>query len=107
MREVLWSALHVENWTEFAWVMIGLTGQLLFTARFLVQWLASEREKRSVIPIAFWYFSLGGGIVLFTYALWRKDPVFILGQSMGLVIYARNLWLIHAERHRSPTSLRS
>lgn len=106
MREVLWSALNVQNWTEFSWVLIGLTGQLLFTARFLVQWLASEREKRSIIPIAFWYFSLGGGIVLFTYALWRKDPVFILGQSMGLVIYARNLWLIHAERHRSAASLR-
>jgi lipid-A-disaccharide synthase-like uncharacterized protein len=107
MREVLWSALHVESWAEFSWVMIGLTGQLLFTARFLVQWLASEREKRSVIPIAFWYFSLAGGVVLFAYALWRKDPVFILGQSMGLIIYARNLWLIHAERHRSPGSLHS
>ncbi len=107
MREALWSALHVENWTEFTWVMIGLTGQLLFTARFLVQWLASEREKRSIIPVAFWYFSLGGGIVLFTYALWRRDPVFILGQSMGLVIYVRNLWLIHAERNRSPDPTRS
>jgi lipid-A-disaccharide synthase-like uncharacterized protein len=107
MREALWSALHVENWTEFTWVMIGLTGQLLFTARFLVQWLASEREKRSVIPIAFWYFSLAGGVVLFTYALWRRDPVFILGQSMGLVIYARNLWLIHAERNNSSDPLRT
>lgn len=100
MRELIWSALHVESWAEFTWVMVGLTGQLLFTARFLVQWLASERERRSVIPIAFWYFSLAGGMVLFSYAVWRRDPVFILGQSMGLVIYARNLWLIHAERHR-------
>jgi lipid-A-disaccharide synthase-like uncharacterized protein len=107
MREVLWSALHVESWAEFSWVMIGLTGQLLFTARFLVQWLASEREKRSVIPIAFWYFSLVGGVVLFAYALWRKDPVFILGQSMGLVIYTRNLWLIHAERLRNPGPMHS
>lgn len=104
MRELLWSALHVQSWTEFSWVMIGLTGQLLFTARFLVQWLASEREQRSVIPIAFWYFSLAGGLVLLTYALWRRDPVFILGQSMGLVIYIRNLWLIHAEQHRNPST---
>ncbi|MGL4238468.1 lipid-A-disaccharide synthase N-terminal domain-containing protein [Tabrizicola sp.] len=107
MREVLWSALHVQSWAEFYWVMIGLTGQLLFTARFLVQWIASEREKRSVIPIAFWYFSLGGGLVLFSYAVWRMDPVFILGQSMGLVIYTRNLWLIHAEQHRDPSVARN
>lgn len=104
MREILWAALHVHSWKEFSWVMIGLTGQLLFTARFLVQWIASEREKRSVIPVAFWYFSMAGGLVLFTYAVWRKDPVFILGQSMGLVIYIRNLWLIHDERHRSPAN---
>jgi lipid-A-disaccharide synthase-like uncharacterized protein len=101
MREARWSALHVETWTEFTWVIIGLTGQLLFTGRFLVQWIASEREKRSVIPIAFWYFSLAGGLVLVAYAVWRRDPVFVLGQSMGLVIYLRNLWLIHAERHRT------
>lgn len=106
MRETIWTWLHVQSWTELTWVMIGLTGQLLFTARFLVQWVASEREKRSVIPIAFWYFSLAGGLVLFTYALWRKDPVFILGQSMGLVIYIRNLWLIHAEHHHSPADAR-
>lgn len=104
MRELLWLALDVQSWTEFTWVMVGLTGQLLFTARFLVQWFASEREKRSVIPVAFWYFSLAGGMVLFTYACWRGDRVFILGQSMGLVIYMRNLWLIHAERHRNAAS---
>ena len=107
MREALWSALHVASWTEFSWVMVGLTGQLLFTGRFLVQWLASERERRSVIPIAFWYFSLAGGAVLFSYALWRRDPVFILGQSMGLAIYTRNLWLIHAERNRTTGPVRS
>ncbi|WP_128513686.1 lipid-A-disaccharide synthase N-terminal domain-containing protein [Tabrizicola thermarum] len=105
MHETLWAWLHVDSWTEFTWVLIGLSGQLLFTARFLVQWIASEREKRSVIPLAFWYFSLAGGIVLFSYALWRRDPVFILGQSMGLVIYARNLWLIHAEhQHRTASA---
>lgn len=105
MRDLLWAFLHVDSWREFIWVGIGLTGQLLFTARFLVQWIASERERRSVVPVAFWYFSLVGGLVLFSYALYRKDPVFILGQSMGLVIYARNLWLIHAEHERKPASL--
>ncbi len=98
MRDVLWSALHVQSWTEFIWVMVGLAGQFLFTARFLVQWLASEKQHRSVVPVAFWYFSLAGGVVLLTYALWRRDPVFVLGQSMGLLIYIRNLWLIHAAR---------
>lgn len=106
MREAIWSALNVHSWTEFTWVMVGLGGQLLFTARFLVQWIASEVEKRSVIPIAFWYFSLAGGMVLFSYALYRGDPVFILGQSMGLVIYSRNLWLIHAEQHRNAAAAR-
>ncbi len=99
-REAIWSALHVANWAEFTWVMVGLTGQLLFTMRFIVQWVASERQRRSVIPLAFWYFSLAGGLVLFSYALWRRDPVFIIGQSTGLVIYIRNLWLIHGEKRQ-------
>lgn len=97
----LMSALKVDSSTELVWVLIGLCGQLLFTARFLVQWIASERERRSVVPVVFWYFSLGGGAVLLAYALWRGDPVFILGQSMGVGIYLRNLWLIHAERARN------
>jgi len=90
--------LHVDSWREFWWVLLGLAGQLLFSMRFLVQWITSERARRSVIPIAFWYFSLAGGVVLFTYALYRRDPVFILGQSTGIVIYSRNLWLIRAAR---------
>lgn len=100
MAETLFSWLHVQSWGEFWWVVIGLGGQLLFTARFLVQWIASERAGRSVVPLAFWYFSVGGGLILFFYALYRKDPVFILGQSMGLFIYLRNLWLIYGERQR-------
>lgn len=100
MIETLFDWLHVDGWGEFWWVLFGLAGQLLFMGRFLVQWIASERERRSVIPLAFWYFSIGGGIILFTYALYRKDPVFILGQSMGLFIYSRNLWLIHDQRRR-------
>ncbi|MEM6974260.1 MAG: lipid-A-disaccharide synthase N-terminal domain-containing protein [Pseudomonadota bacterium] len=80
--------------------MVGLGGQFLFMSRFLVQWIASEREKRSVIPVAFWWLSIGGAGVLLAYAIWRADPVFILGQSLGFFIYARNLWLIHAEKKR-------
>jgi len=101
MADTLFSWLRVESWVEFWWVIIGLGGQLLFTARFLVQWIASERAGKSVVPIAFWYFSVGGGLVLFAYAVYRADPVFILGQSMGLFIYLRNLWLIRAEK-RNP-----
>lgn len=78
------------------WIGIGLAGQLLFTSRFLVQWIASERRRESVVPVAFWWFSLAGGVTLLSYALWRHDPVFTLGQAMGLVVYARNLALIHA-----------
>ena len=79
------------------WIGIGLAGQLLFTSRFLVQWIASERRRESVVPVAFWWFSLAGGVTLLGYALWRHDPVFIMGQAMGLVVYARNLTLIHAK----------
>ncbi len=100
-REIIWAALQVNSWAEFAWVLVGLTGQCLFTMRFLVQWMVSERLRRSVIPVAFWYFSLAGGMVLFAYALWRRDPVFIIGQSAGVAIYTRNLWLIHVEKHHA------
>ncbi|MBK5933592.1 lipid-A-disaccharide synthase-like uncharacterized protein [Rhodovulum imhoffii] len=99
--ETVFGWLHVANWVEFWWVVVGLGGQLLFTARFLVQWIASERAGRSVVPLAFWYFSIAGGAVLFAYAVYRKDPVFILGQSMGLFIYLRNLWLIREERRNA------
>ncbi len=80
------------------WIIIGFLGQGLFTARFVVQWIASERAKRSLIPVAFWFFSFGGGIVLLAYAIHRADPVFIAGQAGGLVIYLRNLWLIRSEK---------
>ena len=76
------------------WLGIGFAGQLLFTSRFLVQWIASERAKRSVVPVAFWWFSLAGGATLLAYAIWRSDPVFALGQATGLVVYIRNLMLI-------------
>jgi lipid-A-disaccharide synthase-like uncharacterized protein len=81
-----------------AWVVLGFVAQALFMMRFLVQWVASERAKRSVVPIAFWFFSLGGGALLLIYSIQREDPVFIAGQALGLFIYIRNLWLIANER---------
>jgi lipid-A-disaccharide synthase-like uncharacterized protein len=86
-----------------AWLAVGFAGQALFSLRFLVQWLRSERIRRSVIPREFWYFSLAGGATLLTYALHRQDPVFIVGQLGGLFIYARNLFFLHCE-HRSPAT---
>ena len=80
---------------EQVWLTVGLLGQALFSARFLVQWIASERRKRSIVPAAFWYFSVGGGLTLLAYAIYRRDPVFIIGQGAGLFVYARNLWFIH------------
>jgi lipid-A-disaccharide synthase-like uncharacterized protein len=82
---------------ETLWLALGFLGQALFSARFVVQWLASERAGRSVVPLAFWFFSLGGGATLLAYAVYRGDPVFIVGQAAGLFIYARNLVLIRRE----------
>lgn len=101
MTDVVMDVLRVHSWFEFWWVMVGLGGQVMFSMRFIVQWLASERAGRSVVPVVFWYFSIAGGLILFLYALHRQDPVFILGQGMGIFIYSRNLWLIHAERRRA------
>lgn len=84
--------------TEQIWIGIGLFGQLLFSCRFILQWIASEKLKRSVIPLAFWYFSIAGSLTLLSYAIYRTDPVFILGQSMGFLIYMRNLILIYREK---------
>jgi lipid-A-disaccharide synthase-like uncharacterized protein len=84
---------------ERAWLAIGFAGQALFASRFIIQWFRSEMEGRSVIPLSFWYCSLGGGIVLLAYALYKKDPVFILGQASGLFVYSRNLYLIFRERN--------
>jgi lipid-A-disaccharide synthase-like uncharacterized protein len=75
------------------WLGVGLLGQAFFFSRFLVQWLASEKAGRSIFPMAFWYLSLSGGFLLLLYAIYRKDPVFIVGQSTGTFIYLRNIWL--------------
>jgi len=85
---------------ELAWIAVGLAGQVLFAARFLWQWIVSEKNKRSTIPLGFWYCSVFGGLTLLSYAIHRRDPVFILGQSTGLLVYLRNLQMIYRERSR-------
>ena len=90
--------------TAKIWIGIGFAGQLCFASRFLVQWIASESKGKSHIPIAFWYLSLGGGLILLSYAVWRQDPVFIVGQAFGGVVYVRNLMLIRRERRRDELS---
>jgi lipid-A-disaccharide synthase-like uncharacterized protein len=92
------SEVHALGTREAIWIVIGFAGQCLFMMRFLWQWIQSERRKRSIIPIAFWYFSLAGGMTLLIYAIHRRDHVFITGQALGLLVYARNLMLLRRER---------
>lgn len=84
--------------TEAWWLAVGFGGQGLFMLRFVIQWLHSERQRKSVIPVSFWYFSLAGALVLLAYSVHRRDPVFVAGQLLGVAIYLRNLVLIRAER---------
>lgn len=95
-RLLAWFDIH--STLDMAWMAVGLSAQLMFSARFLIQWITSERERRSVIPVAFWWFSLVGGVLLLLYGFYRGEPVIILGQIFGVAVYSRNLWLIHAER---------
>jgi lipid-A-disaccharide synthase-like uncharacterized protein len=83
------------------WIAIGFAGQALFSARFFVQWIASERARRSIVPVVFWYLSLGGGAILLSYAIHKRDPVFIVGQATGVFVYLRNLYLIRRGRRRA------
>ena len=87
------------------WAYIGIIAQALFTGRFVVQWLASEKAGRSVIPFSFWLLSIGGGVLLLVYALYRRDPVFILGQAFGVLIYLRNLTFVLRERREEKARL--
>ena len=89
---------------DWLWLGIGFLGQAMFFMRFFIQWLQSERQRRSVIPVVFWYFSLAGGVLLLAYAIYRKDPVFILGQSTGVLIYMRNLYFITQEKRTKQTA---
>ncbi len=79
---------------SLTWLIVGFMGQIFFSARFILQWIYSEINKKSIIPIGFWFFSILGGITLLVYAIHRKDPVFIMGQSAGLLIYARNIYFL-------------
>lgn len=88
--------MGIENWNIF--LIIGFIGQGLFSMRFIIQWLASEKAKKSVIPFSFWTFSLSGSIFLLIYAIYKKDPVFILGQAPNVLIYSRNIYLIKKNR---------
>jgi len=86
---------------EIMWLGIGFLGQSLFFSRWIIQWIASERKSESQMPIAFWYMSLGGGLIVLAYAIYRKDPVFIAGQGIGSFVYLRNLMLIYRARKRA------
>ncbi|MCC7204321.1 MAG: lipid-A-disaccharide synthase N-terminal domain-containing protein [Phycisphaeraceae bacterium] len=95
----LFVLLNITNWTGVLWVVFGLLGQVLFTGRMIVQWLASEKAKRSVVPRGFWWMSLIGATMLMIYFLWRKDAVGVLGQAAGWHVYLRNLVLIRREEN--------
>ncbi len=84
--------------TEMLWIGIGLFAQAMFMMRFVVQWIASERVKRSIVPETFWYFSIGGGVLLLAYSIYRVDPVYMFGQGLGLIIYVRNLHFVWAHK---------
>ena len=89
---------------DHVWLAFGLLGQLVFGARFIVQWIASERKQESHIPIVFWYLSLTGGLITTAYAIHKKDVVFIIGQGSGLIVYVRNLMLIYRAQRRTETT---
>ena len=95
------SLFGADTAADAAWIVVGLLGQLMFTGRFIVQWIASERAGRSVVPVAFWYFSIIGGMIVLAYGIRKLDPVIIVGQLPGVVIYSRNLWLIHKAKRDS------
>lgn len=84
--------------------LIGIAGQILFSSRFIVQWIASERKQDSVVPVSFWYLSIFGGALTAVYAGWRRDPVFLVAQLSGLIVYVRNLILIKNRRLKSGVS---
>jgi lipid-A-disaccharide synthase-like uncharacterized protein len=89
----LFRVFNISSWGSMVWIAIGLLGQIAFFLRMFVQWIASERKRESVVPEAFWWLSLGGGMALFAYFVWRKDLIGALGQTTGVVVYARNLRL--------------
>lgn len=97
---LVFRALNITSWAGVVWVCIGFLGQGAFFGRMFIQWLVSEKEKRSVVPEVFWWLSLLGGVTLFAYFAWRQDIVGVLGQTSGVVIYARNIRLIRKRQRR-------
>ncbi len=91
---------NITSWWALSWVVIGLVGQIVFMGRMVVQWIVSERRRESVVPPIFWYLSLAGGVMLFTYFVWRQDIVGVLGQTSGVAIYLRNIRLIAKQRRK-------
>lgn len=100
LERTLLGFFNISSWTNFAWVAVGLLGQIAFFGRMFIQWVISEKSRKSQVPEVFWWLSLIGGVFLFTYFVWRVDVVGVLGQSTGVVIYARNLRLIHKHKQR-------
>ena len=97
-RRFLYRLLNITSPIGIAWVLLGLLGQVAFAGRMVFQWLVSEKHKRSVVPVGFWWMSLIGATMMLVYFVWRRDIVGVLGQTTGWMIYLRNLWLIHRER---------
>lgn len=106
-ENVAFRLLNITSWAGLLWAGIGLAGQIAFSGRMLVQWIVSEKKRESVIPEIFWWLSLGGGVLLFIYFVWRQDLVGVLGQSSGVVIYARNIKLIKKRAKRQAEELAS
>lgn len=100
LERTLLGFFNITSWRNFLWVAVGLAGQCAFFGRMFIQWVVSEKSRQSQVPELFWWFSFLGGICLFTYFVWRVDVVGVLGQSTGMVIYARNLRLIHKQKRR-------
>lgn len=94
-----WETLRSYTLEEIIWLGVGLFGQAMFSMRFIIQWIVSEKKRDSVVPIAFWYFSLAGATIVLTYGIYKVEPVLIVGQSTGFVIYLRNLYFIHKRKH--------
>lgn len=106
-ENIAFRLLNITSWTGLFWAGLGLIGQIAFSGRMLVQWIVSEKKRESVIPEVFWWLSLAGGVLLFTYFVWRQDLVGVLGQSSGVVIYARNIKLIKKRAKRQAEELAS
>ncbi|MCP4898675.1 MAG: lipid A biosynthesis protein [bacterium] len=97
-KSLIFRFLNITSSAGIAWVILGLAGQIAFAGRMVLQWILSEHNKRSVVPVGFWWMSLAGASMLLVYFIWRRDIVGVLGQSTGWLIYTRNLWLIYCER---------